>query len=339
MAARERPEVLAVHPGLRAPPRRGCRRGACQHVAQVVALEVIDARPAWPRRRAGPCAAAAPARRPRAGGTGRSSSKERAPGAERERALEHVAQLAHVARPGVPDSSSSAGPAHRARLAAPRRRSISATSSGRSSRRWRSGGQGERHHRQPVVEVRAERALGHRAATGPAREAATTRTSTACSASPPTGRTSRSSSTRSSRACTGGGHARPARPGRACRRWPATKAPGARRVAPVKAPRTWPNSSLSSSPSGSAPQSTATKGPLRRALASWMARAASSLPVPGLALEQHRRVRGRHALQHGEQLAHGQALAHQLPEAPRLAGRHFRAAGAPAGCAGSSGPA
>ncbi len=48
----------------------------------------------------------------------------------------------------------------------------------------------------------------------------------------------------------------------------------------MKAPRTWPNSSLSISVTGMAPQSTTTNGPLDRPLSSWMAWARSSLPVP-----------------------------------------------------------
>ena len=51
-------------------------------------------------------------------------------------------------------------------------------------------------------------------------------------------------------------------------------------VAPVKAPRTWPNSSDSSSVSGIAAQLTLMSGMSRCALRSWMARATSSLPVP-----------------------------------------------------------
>jgi hypothetical protein len=51
-------------------------------------------------------------------------------------------------------------------------------------------------------------------------------------------------------------------------------------TAPVKAPRAWPNSSLSSSPSARAEQFTATNGFDRRGLSSWMARAISSFPVP-----------------------------------------------------------
>jgi hypothetical protein len=48
----------------------------------------------------------------------------------------------------------------------------------------------------------------------------------------------------------------------------------------VNAPRTWPNSSLSSSGAGTAAQLTATKGCSRRGDRWWSARATSSLPVP-----------------------------------------------------------
>ncbi len=50
--------------------------------------------------------------------------------------------------------------------------------------------------------------------------------------------------------------------------------------ASVKAPFTWPKSSLSSSVSGSAPQLMLTKGPSARPESPWIARATSSLPVP-----------------------------------------------------------
>ena len=48
----------------------------------------------------------------------------------------------------------------------------------------------------------------------------------------------------------------------------------------MNAPRSWPNSSLSSRVSASAAQWSFTKGPLARGLRSWMAAAISSLPVP-----------------------------------------------------------
>ena len=60
----------------------------------------------------------------------------------------------------------------------------------------------------------------------------------------------------------------------------ASKRPRRSLTAPVKAPLTWPNSSLSISSSGIAAQLTSTNGPLRRRLSAWTLRATSSLPVP-----------------------------------------------------------
>ncbi len=59
-----------------------------------------------------------------------------------------------------------------------------------------------------------------------------------------------------------------------------SKSPMRARMAPVKAPRAWPKSSLSSSVSVMAAQFTGTKGWAPRRLPAWMARATSSLPVP-----------------------------------------------------------
>src|SRR5438270_219180 len=59
-----------------------------------------------------------------------------------------------------------------------------------------------------------------------------------------------------------------------------SKRPRRAPVAPVKLPRAWPNSSLSSTPSAMAPQSTAMNDPCARREAPWIARATSSLPVP-----------------------------------------------------------
>ncbi len=53
-----------------------------------------------------------------------------------------------------------------------------------------------------------------------------------------------------------------------------------RSVAPVKAPFSWPKSSLSMRPLGSAAQLTLTSGRSLRGLRAWIARATSSLPVP-----------------------------------------------------------
>ena len=51
-------------------------------------------------------------------------------------------------------------------------------------------------------------------------------------------------------------------------------------TAPVNAPRTWPNSSLSMSSSGIAAQFTSTNALARRRLSAWIVLATSSLPVP-----------------------------------------------------------
>ena len=56
--------------------------------------------------------------------------------------------------------------------------------------------------------------------------------------------------------------------------------PGVVFTAPVKAPFSWPNSSLSSRFSGIAAQLIATKEPSLRTLESWTPRASSSLPAP-----------------------------------------------------------
>ena len=56
--------------------------------------------------------------------------------------------------------------------------------------------------------------------------------------------------------------------------------PMRRSCAPVKAPRSWPNSSDSRSVAGNAAQFTVTSGPRARGLFWWIAFAASSLPVP-----------------------------------------------------------
>jgi hypothetical protein len=60
----------------------------------------------------------------------------------------------------------------------------------------------------------------------------------------------------------------------------ASKRPTFLSVAPVNAPFSWPNSSLSISVSVSAAQLTATHGPAARRLPRWIARATISLPAP-----------------------------------------------------------
>ena len=75
-----------------------------------------------------------------------------------------------------------------------------------------------------------------------------------------------------------------------------SKRPSCRATAPVKAPFSWPNSSLSASDSVSAAQLSATKGPAARRDLRWMRAATSSLPVPDLAEQQHGRVGRRCAV-------------------------------------------
>ena len=59
-----------------------------------------------------------------------------------------------------------------------------------------------------------------------------------------------------------------------------TNAPSRSRSAPVKAPRTWPNSSLSMSERDTPARSQMTNGASARGPAAWIASAHSSLPVP-----------------------------------------------------------
>ena len=59
-----------------------------------------------------------------------------------------------------------------------------------------------------------------------------------------------------------------------------SKRPLRRATAPVKAPFSWPKSSLSTRPGGKAAQLILISGLSLRLLAEWMARAISSLPVP-----------------------------------------------------------
>jgi len=59
-----------------------------------------------------------------------------------------------------------------------------------------------------------------------------------------------------------------------------SKRPNRLAMAPLKAPFSWPNSSLSTNPAGKAAQLTLMSGLSLRLLVEWMARAISSLPVP-----------------------------------------------------------
>ena len=85
-------------------------------------------------------------------------------------------------------------------------------------------------------------------------------------------------------------------------------------TAPVKAPRSWPNSSLSTSVAGSAPQFTFTIT-LAPPAADAMDRARDQLLArAGLAEQQHRRVGVGHELDGAEHLLHRRRAAQDLAE-------------------------
>src|SRR6266446_3434059 len=109
--------------------------------------------------------------------------------------------------------------------------------------------------------------------------AARTRTSTVVSTLLPSRRSLLSSSTRSSLACVATGIS----PISSSSRVPpsaSSKHPVRRSKAPVKAPFSWPNISLSIRVSGMAARLIGTNGLFRRGLSSWTVRATNSLPVP-----------------------------------------------------------
>ena len=105
------------------------------------------------------------------------------------------------------------------------------------------------------------------------------RTSTGTGRLSPTRSITRSSSTRSSLTWVSAGKS-PISSRKMVPPEAASNRPARAWCAPVKAPRTWPNSSLSKRASLRAAQLTLTYGPSRRGLRSCTARAASSLPVP-----------------------------------------------------------
>ncbi len=106
-----------------------------------------------------------------------------------------------------------------------------------------------------------------------------TRTSAWMGLPPPTLSNIRSCNTRSNLTCIGIGMS-PISSRNRVPPWASSKRPRRAAMAPVKAPFSWPNSSLSSSSAGMAPQLMGTKGPALRVDSSWMALATTSLPVP-----------------------------------------------------------
>ena len=148
--------------------------------------------------------------------------------------------------------------------------------------------------------------------------AAITRTSTSCSARPPSRRNFRSCSTRSSLTCVAGVisaiSSRNSVP-----RSASSKQPARRSVAPVNAPFSWPKISLSSSVSGIAAQLIATNGACG-ARAQLVDRLRDQLLAGArLAEDQHRRRRRRRLLDHLIERAHRRAVADDAAEAPAIA--------------------
>ena len=96
-----------------------------------------------------------------------------------------------------------------------------------------------------------------------------------------------------------------------------SKRPRLAAIAPVKAPRAWPNSSDSSSDSDSAVQLTGTNGRCARVEREWMARATSSFPVPDSPITSTVALDGATARDQLVHLEHARAFALDLGQ-PRL---------------------
>ena len=149
-----------------------------------------------------------------------------------------------------------------------------------------------------------------------------TRTSTLRAWAEPMRRTSRASSTRSSFGCSGSGSS-PISSRNSVPPSASSNAPARARSAPVKAPRSWPNSSDSIRLGGTAPQSTTISGPAARVLAWWIASAQRVLAGAGLAFDQHGDVGGGDAAGEREQAPHRGRSPPQPAEAFRVGERQL----------------
>ena len=194
-------------------------------------------------------------------------------------------------------------------------------SSSTSLPRARSGGSSMLDDVDAVVEVLAE-ALAPRPPSrgrGWSRRRCARRTAT--SSSPPTGRTVRSCSARRSFGCIVERHLADLVEEERAAAWPARTGPRASLRASVKAPCTWPKSSLSSSASGIAAQLTATKGRLLRRLRAMERARDELLARAALAGDEHRRRRSRRRGRAGRRPAViGRARAEEVVEARRALG-------------------
>ncbi len=209
--------------------------------------------------------------------------QQRVAGRPDHRPLDDVLQLADVAGPAVLLERRASRPAGTLVMRRPRSRwwrwMKNQTSDGMSSTPLAQRRQVDRVHAQAIVQVRPEpparpRRLRDRGASprSPGRRRAASATSRPARTRPPAAPAAAWPGSRAA--------GRRSRRGRSCRRRPARSAPAASQTAPVKAPFSWPNSSLSTSVGGSAAQLTRTSARARRRLRSCSARANSSLPVP-----------------------------------------------------------
>ena len=147
--------------------------------------------------------------------------------------------------------------------------------------------------------------------------AARMRTSTLIVRLPPTRSSSRSCSTRSSLACVSSGMS-PISSSSSVPPSAISNLPSRALTAPVKAPRSWPNSSLSTSSREKAAQLTLISG--RAAARAVVVQRVGDQLLAGAAraADQHREVGRRHLADHVEHALHGGALADQVLEAIRV---------------------
>ena len=154
----------------------------------------------------------------------------------------------------------------------------------------------DREHVEPEIEVLAEAAAPRPPALRSRLVAAITRTSTVRVCVSPTRSKLLSCSTRSSFPCSVERHLGDLVEEQRAAVGQLEAADAVARRAGEARPRSWPKNSLSNSSRGMVAQLTRISGRRLRLLASWMARAISSLPVPDLAGDQHGGVGRRHQL-------------------------------------------
>ena len=186
------------------------------------------------------------------------------------------------------------------------------------------------HHVEPVVEVLAEVARARSPSPAPGWSPPPRGVSTRTLFLPPTRKNSSSCRTWSSLACS-----RMAISPISSRKmvpWSASSnLPGFSAVAPVKAPRSWPNSSLSSSSAGQRRAVHLDERPAAAPAARVDLPRDDLLARAGLAQQQHRHVRVRDALHQRARAAHGRGDGDELRAARSSARAVHRRAGCGAG--------